>query len=85
MEFYQRNWGIKSIFFRLQRRWISWKTVLWIIIAKFRPEATKKVIDDVRKNRSISNEENKEELVEVDQEIYNEIQKVFSQKGKIFY
>ena len=42
-------------------------------ISTFRPEATKKIIEDARKNRSIKSEENREELVDVDNEIFQEI------------
>ena len=42
---------------------LSEREFLWTIILIFRPEATKKIIEDVRKNRSIKSEENKEELV----------------------
>ena len=55
---------------------------MWTIISTFRPEATKKIIDDATKNRSIKSEENKEDLIEVDNEIFQEIKTVFSQKGK---
>ena len=53
---------------------------MWTIISTFRPEATKKIIDDARKNRSIKSEENKEDLIEVDNEIFQEIKTLFSQK-----
>ena len=54
----------------------------WSIISTFCPEATKKIIEDARKDRSIKSEENKEELVEVDNKIFQKIKSVFSQKGK---
>ena len=45
----------------------------WTIISTFCPEATKKIIEDARKNRSIKSDENKEELVQVDNKIFQKI------------
>ena len=57
---------------------------MWTIISTLRPDATKKLINDARKHRSIKSEENEDQLVEVDPEIFKEIQVVISQKGKSF-
>ena len=45
--------------------------------------ATKRLIDDVRKYRSIKSEESKNQLVEVDLEIFKESQVVISQTGNL--
>ena len=55
---------------------------MWTIVSTLRPEQTKKLIDEARKHRSIKGEGNQDELVEVDPDIYKEIQSTLSQKGK---
>ena len=55
---------------------------MWTIISTLRPTETKKLIDEVRQHRSIKGEEDPNQLVEVDPEIFKEIQSVFFQKVK---
>ena len=53
---------------------------MWTIISTFLPEATKSIIDYARKNTSIMSEENKDDLIEVDNQIFQMLKMVFSQK-----
>ena len=52
------------------------------IISTLCPDATKKLIEEVRKHRRIKPDENRDSLVEVDPEIFKEFQSLVSQKGK---
>ena len=54
---------------------------MWTIISTLRPDATKILIEEARKHRSIKPDENRDNLIKVDPEIFKEIQSVVSQKG----
>ena len=55
----------------IQEKELPDREFMWIILSTLREDAVKKLIEDARKKRSASNEEDKEELIEIDQEILN--------------
>ena len=55
---------------------------MWAVISTLRPDQTRKLIEDARKSRSQQKTYDENELVEVDPEIFKEIQSVLLQKSK---
>ena len=55
----------------IQEKELPDREFMWTILSTLREDAVKKLIEDARKKRSASNEEDKEELIEIDQEILN--------------
>ena len=55
----------------IQEKELPDREFMWTILSTLREDAVKKLIEDARKKRSVSNEEDKEELIEIDPEILN--------------
>ena len=51
------------------------------IISTLKPEETKTLVEEARKKRSVSNKEDKQELVNIEKSIRDEIFGVLTQKG----
>ena len=51
------------------------------IISTLKPEETKTLVEEARRKRSVSNEEDKQELANIEKSIRNEIFVVLTQKG----
>ena len=51
------------------------------IISTLKPEETKTLVEEARRKRSVSNEEDKQELVNIEKSIRDEIFGVLAQKG----
>ena len=75
------NRGLNKYFLILKENQFPERSFMWTIISTLRPDATKKLIEEARKHCSIKPDENRDNLVEVDPEIFKEIQSVVSQKG----
>ena len=60
------------------------RSFMYTILATFRYEQLKTMVENSRKNRALENQNEGDELVYVDKEIWKEIQSVFSQK-RIYY
>ena len=58
------------------------RVYMWAVISTLRPDQTRKLIEDARKSRSQQKTYDENELVEVDPEIFKEIQSVLLQKSK---
>ena len=56
---------------------------MWTVISTLRTDVTQKLVKQARDHRSVTREENNEELVEVDPEIFREIKSILTQKRKI--
>ena len=72
---------LNEYFLILKENQFPERSFMWTIISILRPDVTKKLIEEARKHRSIKPDENRDNLVEVDPEIFKEIQSVVSQKG----
>ena len=55
---------------------------MWNVIFTLRREASSHLIREARRNRSINNPDNKEDLVEIVPEFLKEIKEIQPQKGK---
>ena len=57
------------------------KEFIVVIISTLKPEETKTLVEEVKRKRSLSNEEDKQELVSIEKSIREEIFGVLTQKG----
>ena len=56
---------------------------LWWVISTLKYDETKKLVDDARKSRSYEGHTNNDDFIEVDNEIFKEINTIYWQKGKL--
>ena len=55
---------------------------MWTVISTLRADTTQKLVRETRDHRSVKREDNNEDFVEVDLELFNEIKSILIQKRK---
>ena len=58
---------------------------MFAILSTLRYTDVVNMIENARRNRSIDNQENEDELIHINKKLYKEIEGVMSQKCKQFY
>lgn len=74
---------LRAYFPDLKANQLPERDYMWAVVCTIAPDAARSLLEDARRLRAVGTKESFEDLVEIDPDVYEHIQRVLAQKSKL--